>query len=286
MPTCRTALGPLHYTFNGVATPGPALVLIHGAGGRAADWPFEWRETASAVGLLGVGTRSRSRWITQYPVYALDLPGHGKSTGLGFTEIGDYADAVVAFVEAMQLPRAVLVGHSMGGAIALDVTLRHGERLGAVLDSLIILGSAAHLPVAPAILEGLTTDFPATVATIVQYCWPEDTTEFYKKVCRRRMLEAGQAVVHGDFLASSRFDVRNDLSRIPHPVLVIAGEAERMVRTSASEKLATGLPNARFVTVPGGGHFFHIDKVGHVTPEVTAFCAARAADAAAHPSPR
>ncbi len=76
------------------------MVLIHGAGGNLAFWPPQVRRLPGAL------------------VYALDLPGHGQSTGPGFDEIGQYAAAVLAFLDTESLPPVLLAGHSMGGAVA------------------------------------------------------------------------------------------------------------------------------------------------------------------------
>ncbi len=84
----------------------PALVLIHGAGGTHLHWPAELRMLDSTA------------------VYALDLPAHGKSAPPGRTSIEEYADDIAAFVEALGLEHVVLVGHSMGGAIAQTIGLR------------------------------------------------------------------------------------------------------------------------------------------------------------------
>ena len=88
------------------------------------------------------------RRLPDHEVYALDLPGHGRSGGPGRTDIGAYAEVVREFADALKLPAFVLGGHSMGGAIALEFALRYGSRLA----GLILVGTGARLRVAPEIL--------------------------------------------------------------------------------------------------------------------------------------
>src|SRR5512144_1734171 len=83
----------------------PPIILIHGAGGTHLSWPPEVRR------------------LPDQRVYAVDLPGHGKSEGIGRQSISAYARNLVAFMDAAKLSKAVIVGHSMGGAVALTLGL-------------------------------------------------------------------------------------------------------------------------------------------------------------------
>ena len=141
MPTIIVTGEKLHYQFRHEIrqADGPPLVLVHGAGGNLMHWPGELRR------------------LPGHTVYALDLPGHGKSGGAGRAEIGAYAEVVRGFAEALGLVPFVLAGHSMGGAIALEFALRYPARLA----GLILVGTGARLRVAPEILAGIQDDFKA-----------------------------------------------------------------------------------------------------------------------------
>jgi pyruvate dehydrogenase E2 component (dihydrolipoamide acetyltransferase) len=97
---------------------GEPAILIHGFGGDLNNWLFN-HEALSA---------NRS-------VYALDLPGHGSSSKqLESGSVAELTGTLTAFMDAIGVPRAHLVGHSMGGAIALDLALNHpGRALSLVL---------------------------------------------------------------------------------------------------------------------------------------------------------
>src|SRR4030065_234274 len=113
----------------------PPLVFIHGAGGTHLHWPPQVRRLH--------GQR----------VFALDLPGHGKSSGVGSQNIADYAKAAVDFLDAARLNAAVFVGHSMGSAIALTLALDFPKRV----LGLGLVGSGARLRVAREILDNAGT---------------------------------------------------------------------------------------------------------------------------------
>ena len=94
-----------------VPASGPPVVFVHGAGGTHQHWLYQVRD------------------LPHSPTYALDLPGHGRSEGQGRDSISAYGDWLIDFLDAAGEDQAVLVGHSMGGAIVLDTTLRHPERV-------------------------------------------------------------------------------------------------------------------------------------------------------------
>ena len=106
MPYTTVASERVFYARRSALSPeAPDLILVHGAGGNHQHWGAAVRNLRSAN------------------VYALDLPGHGRSSGNGRTAIADYAAFVVGFMDALGLQKAVIAGHSMGGAIATTMAL-------------------------------------------------------------------------------------------------------------------------------------------------------------------
>src|SRR5215212_8694137 len=91
---------------------GPALVCIHGAGGTHAHWGYQLRDLSAVA-----------------QVYAIDLPGHGRSAPPGRGSIAGYAAALYDWMDTLGLDRAALIGHSMGGAVALWMALEAPERV-------------------------------------------------------------------------------------------------------------------------------------------------------------
>lgn len=225
------------------------LILIHGAGESHLVWPKALRGLPGAV------------------VYALDLPGHGRSRGRGRSSIAEYADLIVNWMEAIGLPRAVWVGHSMGGAIAQWAALHHPERVAA----LVLVATGARLRVSPQILEGLRSDFPKTVDLIIAWSWGVAPPTHLVEEGRRMLLATDPAVVEGDYRVCDAFDVMGRLGEIRAPALVIGGTADRMTPIKYAEYLAAHIPQAQLVRIEGAGHMVMLEQPEAVAEAVRAF---------------
>ena len=116
-PEVQTAeAGGRKISYAGTGADGDVVLLIHGYGGDRNSWLFLQEPLAA-----------------RYRVYALDLPGHGTSAkDVGDGSIGVLADAVVAVLDAVGAGQAHLVGHSLGGAVALAVTARDPGRIASL----------------------------------------------------------------------------------------------------------------------------------------------------------
>jgi len=226
-----------------------ALVFIHGAGGSHLNWPPQLRRLAGAN------------------TYTLDLPGHGQSEGQGRTSISAYVDFVAAFLEILGLEKVTLVGHSMGGATALDFALRYPERLA----GLVLVGSGARLRVVPAILDGIRQDFEAAVRLITDYAFSPDAPEQLKREGRRQMGQTHPDVLYGDFAVCDAFDVMDRLGEIRCPTLAICGTADRLTPPKYSTYLRDNIPAAQLVLVEDAGHMVMLEQPEAVSQAIADF---------------
>jgi pimeloyl-ACP methyl ester carboxylesterase len=224
----------LHYHHHrGTLQPkAPPLVLVHGAGGNLMHWPGELRR------------------LPDHEVYALDLPGHGRSGGRGWSDIGTYAEVIREFADVLKVPVFVLGGHAMGGAIALEFARRCGGRLA----GLILMGTGARLRVAPEILAGIQNDVVSTTALLAEWAHGEHVDPNLQRIYLRRLREVSPQVLTADFGACDAFDRRADVAAITVPALIVCGDADRMTPIKYSQFLATQMPDARLVILPGAGH--------------------------------
>jgi pimeloyl-ACP methyl ester carboxylesterase len=244
MPSLQVGENSLFYAKS--PGDGRATILIHGAGGSHLHWPASLRRLPGPA------------------VYAIDLPGHGRSEGGGRQRVEDYAAVVLGFMDAVGLQHSILIGHSMGGAIAQTVALCAPQRV----VGLVLVGTGARLRVAPAILSGLEQDFDQTVQLLSEWTWGPGAEARLVAEGRRQMLEVGSAVLLGDFLACDRFDVREQAGRIAAPTLAITGSEDRMTPPRFGEWLADHIPGARFVLVEGAGHMVALERPEEVAAAV------------------
>lgn len=232
---------------------GRTLLLVHGAGGSHLDWPIELRR------------------LEETAVASLDLPGHGRSTPPGHQTIEGYADVVQAFIETTGLENVVVVGHSMGGAIAQALALRGLTQL----SGLILIGTGARLPVSPAILEGVGNEdgaaFAVAVSLINRYAWRKKSDPTHRKKSYATMLTTGSETLHGDFFACSQFNSHAQLHNVQLPTLIISATEDKMVPVKFGKQLVEQIPNAQFEIVEDSGHYIQLEQPRVVSSLITNF---------------
>jgi len=218
----------------------PPVVLIHGAGGTHLYWPAVIRRLAG------------------YPVFALDLPGHGKSVGDGKQSIQGYAAVVLEWLDIIGLGPAVFFGHSMGGAIALSLALDYPKRV----LGLGLVSSGARLRVHPALLQSTANaaTFSTAVEQIMQWAFSPQFSPRKMELAARRMAETPPHVLHNDFLACDDFDVRGRLVEISQPTLVVCGSADQLTPVRFAEYLVAEIPGAHLKIIPGAGHMVMLEQ--------------------------
>ncbi len=237
------------YTHKRGSSDLPNLILVHGAGGNHLGWPPELRR------------------LPGYAVYAVDLPGHGRSAPPGRSSITTYTDDVAALIDGLGLENAVIIGHSMGGAIAQMMALRHPDKTAGI----ILIGTGARLPVSDAILEKALTNFEETAAFVSKYAWARGVPEPLIAEGYKTMMDTGAQVTHGDYVACNAFDVSDRLPQITVPTLVIAGSTDMMTPHKLGQFIADHIPNAKLVTIEGGGHMMMLEQPEKVATAVSNF---------------
>jgi len=252
MPTIQLDQHTIHYHVKGT---GPDVLMIHG-------WASSWRMwERPMIRLASAGLRA----------WALDLPGCGESEVLcapnGRYTIANLTSVVEAFVERVGIESAALVGHSMGGAIALDMSHRRPDATRAlVLVAPVVsgrLGLALHVflgsPFGRRLLElsqhhgalarlGGRSKFAAP--------WLARTLPLRAALLRdaQDLARTAPQAALGSLQAVIDFDFSGRLPEIRTPTLVIVGARDMTVPPSEGELAANKIPGARLVKLRGVGH--------------------------------
>lgn len=236
MPLVETRCAPIWIADQrGGQTTRPPLILLHGAGGTRLDWPAAVRRLSDIVP---------------------DLPGHGRSPAPARTTIDEYAQDVIALMDALNIPRAVIVGHSMGGAIGQMMALDYPERVA----GLILIATSAKLSVHPDLLDHVLTDQARVASLLVERFWSPGVSEMVQAQSYQALMGVPAATLHADFTACNCFDVRARLSEIAAPALVIGAVGDRMTPRKHVEFLAAGIPGAKLVMLESDGHMLAQEK--------------------------
>jgi len=246
-----TAAGLYYFAHEVENKTRPPVILIHGAGGSQLSWPPQIRRLH--------GQR----------VFTVDLPGHGKSEGAGRQEISEYALDIIAFMKELKLRGAVIVGHSMGSAIALTLAVQHSKQV----LGLGLLGSGAKLRVAPAILD-LTANagtFSNAVKLVINCSFSEQADSRLKELSIKQMLETRPPVLHGDFLACNAFNMMDELPRVKTRTLILCGAEDAMTPLKFSEALRDSIPGAQLEIVPDAGHMSMLEQPDAVAKSLEQF---------------
>jgi pimeloyl-ACP methyl ester carboxylesterase len=194
--------------------------------------------------------------MSSVTVYTLDLPGHGRSEGSGCDHIERYAEAVVTLMDCVGIEKGVIVGHSMGGAIAQTMALAHADRVA----GLVLVATGARLRVSPAILEGIRSDLEATAVLITHYAWSTEAPPRLAELGKKTLLQTGPDVLLADFGACDRFDVMERLGQIRVPTLIVAGSADQLTPLKYAHFLAEHIPDARLRTIENAGHMVMLER--------------------------
>jgi pimeloyl-ACP methyl ester carboxylesterase len=233
------------YRESGADRAGTPLVLVHGAGGSSVTW-------------LGTLRNLGRAWRCLAP----DLPGHGQSGllagGTGAVSIEAYRAFIDAFCATLDVPRAVLVGHSMGGAIAIETALGSPNRVA----GLVLIATAARLAVSPAVFDAIDNHFGRFPEMMAMTGFSPSTPRELALRLSRAGLQAPQAVVRADFEACNNWDARERIAAIRAPTLVMIGEDDLLAPAKYGRFLADRIPGARVVAFPQTGHMVHLERGG------------------------
>jgi pimeloyl-ACP methyl ester carboxylesterase len=252
------------YVDSGTPSGEPPIVFIHGLSSYLGYWEYQIPEFAK-------GRR----------VLALDLPGFGQSArpDAPYTPPW-YADLVVSWLDEVGVTRADVVGHSMGGQIALTIALQRPERVRRLVLSA-PAGIETFRPGAQAWMKEYWTESRALEASESELRATFENAVFNHKddgverLLRERVLLRQTPAFRGTSVAVSRciagmldHPVADRLGEIRAPTLLVYGTDDRMIPNpvfnggstrSVAQKGRDAIAGSRLVLIPGAGHTVHHD---------------------------
>ncbi|HEX3271614.1 MAG TPA: alpha/beta hydrolase [Ktedonobacterales bacterium] len=211
------------------------LVFVHGSGDSAKSWA------------LVIAT------LTDIPCVALDLPGHGaliEQPGPYAMSVSDYAAFVRMEIERRKLTDARIVGHSLGGAIALQLALDAPDLVGGIA----LVGTGARLRVLPDLLAAAQTEQAAAQPQLTGFGFAPGHEEQRDRFLRE-MEPVASGTLYRDLAACDTFDRRDQLERITCPALIVVGTEDRLTPPKYATYLYDHLSQATLVEIAGAGHY-------------------------------
>lgn len=250
---------------------GPDLVLLHGIGSGSASWVHQL-----------------AHFQDRHRVTAWDAPGYGGSDPLDRAEpvAQDYAQALGAFLEALAIDRAVIVGHSLGAMMAAAFAAAPATAWAGELGGLVLAAPALGFARAAAKIrqreladrlssmkrlgpEGLAK--ARSPAVLSADATPEALALVQWNMARLTVAGYAAAVhllVHGD--------LARDAARADLPMLVVCGDADTVTPPDQSRSFAEALPAAEYKEISGAGHACYIERPAEFNRLLGAYAQSRA----------
>jgi pimeloyl-ACP methyl ester carboxylesterase len=244
------------------AGSGPLVVLLHGIAGSSATWE-----------------RVIPRLSTHYRVIAPDLLGHGESPKpRGDYSLGAYANLIRDLLNALGEDRGTIVGHSLGGGVAMQFAYQYPERC----ERLVLISSgglgrevhailrAAVLPGAEVVLPWLSVAATRSIGTLVKtvgrfgFHESADLAETWRSFVSLEDPEARRAflyTVRGIIdLGGQRVDATDKLYLTAGlPTLIVWGAQDPLIPVEHAYRAHESIPGSRLEIFPGAGHYPYLE---------------------------
>ena len=241
-----TVAGYPVYAYTGSRAFDPALrtiIFVHGAAHDHGVWALQ------------------SRYFAHHGrnVFAVDLPGHGRSEGEPLASVAAIADWLLALLDALAVETAALVGHSMGALGVLDAAGRHPERI----ERIALLGPAAPMPVSEELLDAARRNDHLALELING--WSFSAADqlggnplpgvWMTGNAMRLMERLRPGALYVDLLVCHRYaDGVAAAAKLRCPALLILGQRDLMAPAKNAQGLIAALREKRVVTIPECGH--------------------------------
>ena len=240
----------------------PAAIFIHGAGQDHSNWQLP------------------ARWFAWHGHAALapDLPGHGRSEGEALPTIPAMAQWIVRLMDAAKVERAALVGHSMGGGIALEAAAAFPDRISRIA----MLGTSLAMPVNEALLTA-ARDAPEKAHQMITSWSLGPRAKVGGNPAPGLWMSGGSmallarnrpGTLYAAFEACNQWKSGPEAAtRVRCPALVIIGASDSMTPPRIGRQLADKITGSRTVIIPNSGHMLFAEAPDAVLDALIEFFA-------------
>ncbi len=241
----------IHYKISGSGEP---IILLHG-----------WGRDAGYFSKL-------AEYLTQkFTVYAVDLPGFGLSTSPdAIWGSAEYAQFVESFIKELQINQPILLGHSFGGKVAIN--LAASRQVG--VKQLILIGSSGILLPKSLKVRGRIYFFKLlkflVKLPIIKNIFAA-RMELYRKKYGSKDYQSASGIMRAILVKTVNENVVKLLPRIKIPVLLLWGDGDQETPLAAGQILHEAMVNSQLKIISGSGHFPFLDNWEKVKVELEDF---------------
>ncbi|MFJ9819129.1 4-carboxymuconolactone decarboxylase [Streptomyces sp. NPDC101151] len=206
--------------------------------------------------------------IRQWRVFRFDLPGHGGAPAHPTGSVGELAARLLVTLDALGVQRFGYAGCALGGAIGLELALRHPERLA----SLALVAASPRFGTPDEFRQRgviVRTNGLDPIARTAPDRWFTGGFASAQPAITEWAVQMVRTTDPGCYIASCEalagFDVSAELARVGAPTLVLVGSDDQVTGPAEARTLVAGIPDARLAVVPGASHLVPVEQPAAVT---------------------
>ncbi|MFJ8358038.1 4-carboxymuconolactone decarboxylase [Streptomyces sp. NPDC093984] len=204
----------------------------------------------------------------QWRVFRFDLPGHGGAPAHPAGSVADLTTRLLATLDALGVQRFGYAGCALGGAVGIELALRHPERLA----SLVLIAASPRFGTADEFRQRgviVRTNGLDPIARTSPERWFTSGFAAAQPAITEWAVQMVRTTDPGCYIAAcealAAFDVRAELGRIGVPTLVLVGSEDQVTGPAEARTLVAGIPDARLAVVPGASHLVPVEQPAAVT---------------------